>query len=174
MSNIFVKLRASMGDVAAKHRVLTAKISELQMLREQVLNAPLPKGDYIKFLHQVVDDHGKAHVKRMWLRVESEGYRGPMNENIGIDGNKGVTWPLLAPWTGAGQVHPSIESILFLCAPILKDGINRAIDAMQWPPEPGLPIEERRREIARIDEELSTLKGELAELQQIVNEVKAL
>lgn len=174
MNNIFTKLRASMGDVTAKHRVLTSKIAELQALREQVFNAPLPKSDYVKFLHRVVDDQGKAHVKRMWLRAESEGFRGPLKGYASSDGSKAAAWPLLAPWTGAAQTYPSTESILFLCGPILKDGITRAVDAMQWPTEPGLPIEERQIELARIDEELSKLKAELAELQQIVNEVKAL
>lgn len=162
----FKSIKQSLQGVASHVRQVRKEIEKLKREREDVAGAPASREDVKK-------------MARAWMDVRAAEYQDRLQVTMGEaikqasssrpeDGVGPQAMTLVGAWHQIGGVVPGPAAVDgALCAffgPALADSVCKVIDQMKWPAPEGLPLPERTKKLANLDEKIAALVAEEMDL----------
>jgi hypothetical protein len=160
--NLFTKIRAALGDIAAMDKDLGEKITATEAKIAELKSAPLSKADYMAHMQSSIDAVGQAYIARLTHRIEADMQR-PALDFAEPDAN----YRIFAPLSPDGHQRVTPEALAFFFGDALKKQAVAAVKAVTWPTDKaGPPLAERKLELERLNQELASLQKQRAELRR--------
>lgn len=161
----FSSLQRSVQTLASQIKGLRKQIEDLQREREDVQASAAAKSDVKRIVAQWVESKRAVHAKV--LRATLEPFiRKPANLDDAGRVNQYLT--VLGGTLNAGGQASVVTMDAVICGLFgsqVLDGLNTAIDLMDWPQE-GLPLVDRARRLDELDAEIAALVEQEQELTE--------
>lgn len=157
----FSLVKKSVSDVLAQEANLRRDIEAAKREREEIAEAPMQREELAEALAAWVDRMGQEYPKHLMYAARAitmHADRDPLATSLP---------PALLTCHGGGSgtaVTPS--ALCFLFSDVMKDGLRRAVDAIPFEVEPGLPREERLKRLAALDKKIAKLEEDLLQLHR--------
>lgn len=158
----FSAIKKSLQSLDSRLKDLRNEKLTLQKQREAVQYAPASKEDVKLHVEKWVKDAGRSYTAKLFDSAKQFA-RSPRTPNAGnfqslatLSGAPGVLDDMTTP-------HDLGQAMCALLGPVLNDALMKSIDAMDWP-DNALPLANRAKQIEGLDERISTLQNEEAEI----------
>lgn len=152
----FTSLKKATATVKTQVNTLREDLERLRREREFLETAPLPRSEVKRLLAEWIDQARAKYPKGLAIAIRHVMFSP--NDTIG---NRPVQLLTILPNT---QTPDRVQqlSLLWCFADQIKQGINSAVDAMDWP-EAGPPRAERASKLAELNDEIEKLEQQLAD-----------
>lgn len=149
---------------------LRARLKTLEKRREDLQSLPLPKSELVELVNRMIDEAGSAYPERL-SRALNEYAREPLKERQAVNHDEGtyssVRVCTATEWPQIAATPKTVERALcYLLGDLLKAGVYKAIDEMPYSGIVGPPMPERRKELAKIESEMASVKAQVKEAEE--------
>lgn len=159
----FPNVKKALAELTGNVKTLRDEIEQLKRQREEIAEAPAARQDVIRLLHSNIDSMAANYPNEM---------REGLAQYIASSNTADIAQHLplfLLPRGRHGQsgMLPAsfLRDMVFILGPQFKDGIARAIEAMDWPAD-AISLAERSKRLATLDEKITALEREEGEIRQ--------
>lgn len=158
-------LRSSVDTLVGQVRAIATELETLKREREDIAAATAAKEDVIEHLNRRIDAVAAEYPSDL-TRVLGGFLQGDKTDRL-----SGPTFglgALLPQANGAGtgmSAQTLMHGLAFLLRDQLKASVLQAINAAAWP-ENTLPLAERRRRLADLDDRIGKLEAQEAEMRE--------
>ena len=165
-SKVMEQLKKLKADAGAEIGKLESALATLKAERELTARLPVPRDEFLERVEGLVEPSEKfaEQVAGMLSVLQEPRVTQPVNV-LGIDARtplvNGKVPVHLAP--EAGTVSP--YAVNQLLAPMIRESLRAHAESMDYPPEVGLPADQRRARLAELDRESAQLEGRIAGLR---------
>lgn len=162
----FKSIKKSLQGVAAHVREIRKEIEKLKREREDVACAPASREDVKKMTLAWMDLRAADYQDKLRVTMGEAIKRASSSQPGEGVGPQAMT--LVGAWHQIGGVAPGPVSVDgALCAffgQTLADSVCKVIDQMKWPAAEGLPLAERAKKLASLDQKIDALVAEERDL----------
>ncbi|TAN53844.1 MAG: hypothetical protein EPN21_00495 [Methylococcaceae bacterium] len=148
------QLNSSVRELVSQIHDLDDQIDAKQRERDQVINAPLSKADYLSFVGEDIDRIARPFVEQLRRAVKSQP-QDMIRLRRMVDSEDGMR----IPWFSAGY-FPPIEiaptAVCWYFGDLIKQRIADALDGQDWPHD-AMPVAERLKLTAQLEVEIEEL-----------------
>jgi hypothetical protein len=169
MSKLFdlAGLKSAVANVGKEYRRLSAEVEKLRVKREDVAAAPVAKADLVAAADGWVDAEAARYREVLTKRLEAI---GASTENVANGlGASPRLWqnkllsivPSLSPQPDTPFPQPAALMLFF--GDSVKAALRREVEALDI--VEGLPLAERKRELAKLDRQIGDAEEQLSRLR---------
>lgn len=154
--SIFKKNLSSLAEEVKKGR---SEIEKLRQQRDVLLSAPPTKEEMIGILHARIDAMGSGYPANLQAQIQY--YMGHNAHDL-ANGRMGLLLTSSSPenFNYSGQIGNTtalLDVLVYLLQDQFKEGITRAVMAMQWPAGV-VPLKGRADALKALDEKIDKLE----------------
>jgi len=150
----FLSIKKAINGLSKQIKNLRATIEEKKREREDLQTLPASREELVRVLHEWVEDSANRYVGCLG---KSWGYI--IKNPLGCDKNSAHFSALTATRSGpTNQIQQ--DALIFFLKDLIKDGIERAVDMIDYPKDTGPSVEIRNSRIEILDKEISKLEEE--------------
>lgn len=171
LSNILTKLKTVAESVKGEIQALDEQIGTLNQERQALVDAPVSRDEYAAYVKADVARRGELFLNRMRMFAKGKG-RGNAKfdpcfatlERV-YEGGRLQNLPFMNGEDSFDGFNPSPEAFYWYFGDLIAERFMAALDAVHTWPQAGIPLADRRRRIAEIDQvidDLVTQRDELA------------
>jgi len=159
-------IKKSINDLTGALKKTQLEIESKKQRREQLQTLPPCKADVLEMMMGYIDKRAAVYPERFL-----EGIKYYMRKPLELSkcDDHGYIAPRVIDATDNpddfANVRGAQENMFFLFGDQIKNGLKKAIDAVDWP-QSGPPIAERFKEIAELDTAIAELEEKEAEICQ--------
>lgn len=165
-------VRKDAANISTTLQALRAERETLLAERETLTSLPMARADLETHLHRLIDEIGSDYPRR--LAAASAGMtRRATRLEFGLQDFTGGI-PIIHPTHGPAQVATPSDvqtGLCFLLAPLLRDGISRALDQFDFSAA-GAPAAQRVARIDEIDTAIHRLDQQEAEIMSLLTDIR--
>lgn len=164
----FLNFRKSVDEISGALRKIRQEIADLQLERDNLVDAPLCKSELVELVHDYVDKQAQFYPKHLAGALSHFRKRpcGKAKKQIEAQSGECVAHNLhglrvLNPSADGAHTRdhnaPVVLSLLYIFKDQVKEGLTKAIND-GWPETISLTIEQREKRIDQIDKQLEKLR----------------
>ena len=122
--------------------------------RERLMQLPLSKADFIKQFRRQVQGAGSAHAMFMKKDISK------LDLTINYAKRTDAGFDFMTAGRGIGQTQVTQTALCYFFEDQIVDGVQRAIQELDWPQDGAETLEQVEAGIKRLDEEIEALEVE--------------
>jgi hypothetical protein len=162
-----LSFKKSVASLAADVQKVRDAIEKLQQQREEVATAPATREDVKAMVEQWITGKAALYLKKLRFNMDEfiANPRQALADPVQIENRMSLFGKSRQLGEYAMYPGPELqdEAMSLLFGPHLVKAMHVAIDAMEWPPN-ALPLAGRAERLAELDEKISKLSAEEAEV----------
>lgn len=185
----FMGLRKTLSGVKDRMLLIDQQMAGMAAERSALVRAPLPFDDFVDWICEQVDAEANGWptaVQRMFVSQQSHLNSYLSTRGDGYDASRdfeatypvadggGMKIPLFSVDGGRGG-SMGLPALFWSLRDPIKAGIRSAMESelkQSWPREVGMPRAERRKALARLDQQIESLEAERADIAKQLDELK--
>ncbi len=162
VKDLLIELRSAAETIKKKINEADQRIEELLNERENISESRLSKEDFMQYVRKDISRRASVYPLRMKKLAMNSGFPFSMNfshlERIDASGNA-MSFPYLdgEESRDGALLHPG--ALYFIFGDLIEKRFSDALDQFDWP-ENSMSLDDRRKRITEIDQQLEKLNEE--------------
>jgi len=160
---LFAKLKTAAVGIKAEIAEIDNRVSVLQAEREVLTDASVSKEDFMTYVREDIARRGQLYVHRIkgFAKGNARG-NAKLNPSFShlehaFQNNRLQGFPFMNGEDAFDGFNPSADAFYWYFGDLIAERFCAALDLVHDWPTSSIPVEERRKQIAAIDDELDSL-----------------
>lgn len=146
------KINDILVTVESEQKKVQEQLEKLLRRREELHTLPLPQADFIKLFIEEQSLRENQLSERLFRKYSSRIHEPMWTLKIRGENDSPLTWP-------KGHLTIPVDVFHILFSKEINAAIVEALEKWSWPEEVGPTRAEREKELAKLDEEIDSLKS---------------
>lgn len=160
---LYAKLKTAAEGIKGEITAIDNRVAALQAEREVLTDAPVSKDDFMTYVREDIARRGQMYVHRIkgfaGRKARGNAKLDPSFSHLeqAFQSNRLQAFPFMNGEDAFDGFNPTADAFYWYFGELIAERFSVALDlAHDWPVG-GVPVAERRKQIAAIDEELDSL-----------------